>query len=216
MKSSSHTGEVLRKIRTEVGLHAQEVATLLGVTSRTVALWESGAQPMPRERLELLRAKLEKPSDRMSELVVVLGPDGLAPIDCVSQSNFAGLEIDHETGLGVVSSLAVNRQNGKAYVHRQEFVLAQNANFLKVTARWISAWERTLGIDPALLAVHDFLVRKVRAAEERKPKLRILKDRIADLTEAVRSASSESARKAKQDELDRTISELISEVDRKD
>ncbi|MGC5887703.1 helix-turn-helix domain-containing protein [Ralstonia pseudosolanacearum] len=208
-------GQRLYNIRNTLGYSVQQVADMVGVGPRTVALWETGVQPMPDARWELFVLKLQRDLMRQPELVVVLDAAGQSVLDVVSDNNFFDLK-ELGDGTAIIRSIAIDRLTGQPRLHGQRFSCAGNEHVLRAAAAWRPALD--VGVaqgDPAVLAMHRWLVRRVLDAEARNPKLRELKDAINEASRAVDQASkaSEPVRKAKLRDLDAAIWALIEEVE---
>lgn len=209
-------GALLRKLRVDLGLRAEDVAGLVGVTSRMISSWESGTQGMPRERLELLLMKLERRGPQ-GGLVTVLAYDGITVLDVVSKRNFAGCK-QWSDGTATIKSLAIDRATGRPVIHESTFQVDGNEHVIRAATQW----ERDLLIglrsdfetapDAVALAMYEWLVKQVQAAERCNPHLRELKDRIEMASRAFDAASSEDERKICQDKLDDAVRALNHEI----
>lgn len=116
-------------------MSTSEAGQLVHVTRRTWELWESGRVPMPLAKQELFASKLSGLSIGRNELVVILADDGMSHVDVVANDNFCGLR-ELADGNWQVSSLAVNRANGRPYVHRQPFNPEHNRGGLERMKAW--------------------------------------------------------------------------------
>ncbi len=216
MADQLNYGAILRKLRIDAGLTAEDVAGLVGVTARTISFWESGTQPMPRERLELLLMKLER-RGLYEGLVAVFASDRTTLIDVVSGRNFAGCKRWND-GTATIKSLAIDRLTGRPIMHTCTFHVDGNMHVLKAADKWqrelMAGAGSNIGtsLDPAALAVYDWLARRIEAVEENNPKLGELKERVTQANHAVHAASSEEERQMRQDELDEGIRALNEEI----
>jgi transcriptional regulator with XRE-family HTH domain len=216
MTQQFNYGAILRKLRIDAALSSEDVAGLVGVTPRTISFWESGSQPMPRERLELLLMKLERRGS-YDGLVTVVAPDRITLIDVVSGRNYAGCKI-WDDGTATIKSLAIDRATGRPIMHSCTFQIDGNEQVLRAADQWqrelmVSAQSNfETSIDPAALAVYEWLAKQIETAEEHNPQLRELKDRITQASHAVNAAASHVERKIRQEELDVVIRALNREI----
>ncbi|KNH05703.1 hypothetical protein BRCH_00812c [Candidatus Burkholderia brachyanthoides] len=95
--------------RTILGWDAGAVANRLGVTPRTVGLWETGEQAMPEPRWRLWIHEVLAELYRGSELIVVLADDGQTPVDVVSDASYAGLAQQDGEPYALIASYAIDR-----------------------------------------------------------------------------------------------------------
>lgn len=209
-------GVLLRKLRIDVNLSAEDVAGLVGVTPRMISSWESGTQSMPRERLELLIMKLERrgPEDG---LVTVLAADRTTVLDVVSGRNFAGCA-QWNDGTATIKSLAIDRTTGRPVMHESTFHIDGNEHVIRAATRWQRDLmvglhsEFEIAPDPAHIAMCEWLIKRVHTAEQSNPRLRELKDQIAMASRAFDAASTEDERKMRYGELDKAILALNREI----
>jgi len=207
-----HNGAIARKIRIDNELSAEDVAGLIGVTTRQLSAFEAGTQNMPLERLELLTLKIERRGPQGS-LVTVLSEDGVTPLDVVSERNFAGYSMSGD-GMATIKSLAIDRKTGRPMMHSTTFTVALNEHVINACIKW----ERELHVglrsefdrepDAADVAMAEWFVKQVRQAEQANPALREWKDRIAAATQARDLAASSDERRAHQEEIDAAIAAL--------
>lgn len=177
-----------------------DVAKQLGVSARTVNLWEAGSQDMPDSRWLLFVLLVQKAADtRMKadieavtpggpSLAVVLGDDRM-PIDVVSRENYAGHVIDGDYGM--IASVAVDRQTGKERLHRTRFRVSHNAVIVRAAEDWaayrdvvVKAHERWAFL------LHRGLVHSTLRAELKNPVIAKLK---ADIEAAGRACDAVGA-----------------------
>jgi DNA-binding XRE family transcriptional regulator len=125
------------RARQALHMTTTEAAQLVHVTRRTWEMWESGKAAMPKAKQELFIAKLEGQRTKDPLLVVVLADDGLTPIDVVASDGFCSL-LQAEDGAYVISSLAISRENGRPYVHRQRFRKEHNSHVIRAADTWRS------------------------------------------------------------------------------
>lgn len=216
MKTNLTTGTLLRKLRVDLGLNAEDVAGLVGVTPRMVSSWESGAQSMPRERLELLMMKLERKGAE-GGIVTVLAPDHITVLDVVSERNFAGYK-QWGDGTAAIKSLGIDRSTGRPIMHTSSFEVDGNEHVIKFADKW----QRNLivglrsdfeiGPDRAAFAMYEWFEKRIQAAEQNNPNLRELKDRIAMASHALDAATAEDERRTCQEKLDTAIRALSREI----
>lgn len=128
------------RARQALHMSTTEAAQLVHVTRRTWEMWESGKAAMPKAKQELFIAKLEGQRAKDLGFVVVLADDGLTPIDVVASDGFCSL-LQAEHGTYVISSLAISRENGRPYVHRQRFRAEHNAHVIRAADKWRSVMD---------------------------------------------------------------------------
>lgn len=189
---SGHTDRAFYLFRWSRALdwNTDHTAAQLGVSPRTVNLWETGAQPMPESRWLLfallvqqaaenrLREDLQKVEPGGPGLAVVIGPNGKAA-DVVSRDNYAGHVVDRYTGMGMVASIAVDRVTRKERLHTQAFNLAGNEVFVQAAEQWaayrdiiVNAHERWAFL------LHRQMVQQALRAEMKNPGIRALKEAV--------------------------------------
>lgn len=203
---------LLRKARTENNLSVEDVAGMVGVSSRQVASWEAGTQPVPIERLQLLKMKIDRTGPPGS-IVTVLAPDGLNFIDVISERNFAGMKL-YGDGTAVIKSVAVERNTGALRMHTTRFQVDGNEHVANAGLRW----QRNLEIglrpvfegdpDPVALSMATWLENRVREREQQDPEIRRLKDRMAAAIEARDTTWSPDLRERSQLEFDQAMADL--------
>ena len=212
MNQTIPPNELLYKIRMEHDFTVEDVANIVGVSTRQVAAWESGSQRVPTARLQLLRLKTEHKAQR-GDLVTVLGADGTNFIDVVSERNFAGMKL-YGDGTGIIKSVAVDRTTGKLRMHSTTFIVDVNEH----VARMGIKWQRNLDIgmrpifaddpDPVAISMASWLGRQVQQFEEQNPKIRSLKDRMTSAVNNRDSTWSQEERDQYQREFDEAMAEL--------
>lgn len=122
------------KARRVLGMTTTEAGQLVHVTRRTWEMWESGTTVMPLAKRELFAAKLQGEKSEGSMLFVVIADNGNTPIDVVSSDNFCSL-MEKGDGSFVISSLAIRREDGSPYVHRQTFRAEHNTHVIKAVKK---------------------------------------------------------------------------------
>lgn len=208
----------LFRLRTTFGWDAAYVARLVGVTSRTIGLWETGDQAIPDARWRLfmheVRRELADAERSTNSIVVVIADDGVSPVDAVSERNY--LSFSREGDTGHIASYAVDRITKQPTVHQQKFRCSLNPHVVKAA----EAWEATRqvaahGPDAALLATMRWMTRRVLAAERENPKLRELKEAINAATREVDAAIAgpQDILNAKLAIQDQAIHALLQEVE---
>ena len=210
---NSDRGLLLYRWRMTLGWDAARAAALLGVSSRTIGLWETLAQPLPDARWRLFLHEVIAEVNKVSKLVVVIANDGLTPIEVVSDSNFAGLVISEDGKTALIASYAIDRQSGQPRLHRQKFVVAENRHVINATALWES--ERQIPNDHrAAFEMQRWLTRRVLDGELANPKLAKLKETINAAKVAVDEAvdANEEIRAERIRALDQAVAALIHEV----
>ena len=129
------------RLRTELGMTTSEAAQYACVSKRTWELWEAGALPMPDNVQELLRLKLDGMRPEKREVVMVLSEDGMTPIDAVASDTFCGL-VQTTIGVYVISSLAVQRETNRPFVHRVTFHAGPNAHVIRAASKWANVLDQ--------------------------------------------------------------------------
>lgn len=214
MATSLNRAELLFRLRNMVGLTQQQVADMVSVVLRTVALWEAGTQPMPDARWELFTLKVARLIDQRPELVVIVDADGTSVLDVVADAGYFD-HVNNGDGTAVISSFAMDRLSGRPTLHSQRFRIAANKHVLEKAEAWKAMQDRsaTAG-DAAQVVMHRWLARRVLGAEARNPKLREMKDAISAASHAVEEASNapEEIRREKLTALDQAIFALIKET----
>lgn len=213
---AANRAAALYKIRTTFGWSAADVAQKLDVSPRLVGMWETGTQPIPDGRWRLFLHEVSDELPRRREFVVVNAADGSTPLDVISDANFYDLNQDLESGIGVVSSYAIDRVTGRPYLHMQRFPLATNQHVIRAAKHWRAALGAGVSTgESEMLAMHRRLTRRVLEAEQSNPRLRELKEKIAAASRAADLAmdATEDVRREKLHELDRAVFALIHEVD---
>lgn len=130
------------RARQALEMSAAEAAQLVHVTRRTWELWESG-NVMPTAKRELFIEKLKgRGKSENHQLVLILNESGDG-VDVVSSDTYCSC-VPAEKGNDeyVISSLAVCRQSGKPYIHRQHFNRQQNEHVLRCIENWKGVMER--------------------------------------------------------------------------
>lgn len=212
-------GDHLLKWRTTLGWSVTEVAHRLGVSTRTISAFESGAQSMPdpRWRLFIHEIRAEINQGRASDLVVVLavadqgGFQGQFPIDVVSSENYAGHAISDDGKRGMIASYAIDRASGRPTLYRQEFLVEHNQHVLKAVERWEDV-RRATASDRTAYEMHRWLTRRVLRGELAVPGLTQLKKEVSRLSAEISIESDDEARAKLQRKLDATIAALIEVV----
>ena len=151
----SPTLEAIRNTRLGLGLSIAEAAGLVYATPRAWSHWETGARQMDPARFHLLINRLTTPSDAAlaslglssrpsdttspRELIVILVDlDGVQqPIDVVARDNFVACEIESDGIHATISSLAVDWNSKKPYVHRTKFKRESNQHVEAAVQRWV-------------------------------------------------------------------------------
>lgn len=132
------------KVRHVLGMTTTEAGQLVHVTRRTWEIWERGNAEMPAAKRELFFDKIERKTPKSYDLLVVFAAgvgDERIPIDAVASDTFCGIEVLSPTEC-IISSLAVSRETGRPYVHRQRFDPRINEPVLKKAKKWISVLEQ--------------------------------------------------------------------------
>ncbi|MBF0641936.1 hypothetical protein [Pseudomonas protegens] len=129
------------RARQALQMTTTEAAQLVHVTRRTWEIWESGKSAMPLAKRELFISKLEGIRSEHRELVVVVADDGMTAIDVVASDGFCSLIQEGDDGY-VISSLAVRRDNGQPYVHRQRFLAEGNEQVILKAKSWTSVMDQ--------------------------------------------------------------------------
>lgn len=211
-------GGQLIKWRRSLGWSVTDIAKLLDVTERTIALWESNRQIMPDVRWRLLmhevRAKIEHiESDKDSRELVVIISEEQAPLDVVSSENYAGYVISDDGRTGLVASYSVNRQTHAPAVHRQRFPVGPNKEAVLAFERWEES-AKARAMNTSAFQMERWLMRRVLAGELANPNLTILKEKInlakAKLDEA--NDACEDVRRNLLRDLDVAIANLMEAV----
>ena len=212
-------GGHLLRWRTTLGWSVAEVADRLGVSTRTISAFESGAQAMPDPRWRLfvheLRAEIDQ--GRASDLVVVLAVvdhgafQQQRPIDVVSSENYAGHAISDDGKRGMIASYAIDRISGRPTLHRQQFLVEHNQHVLDAIERWEDV-RRATASDRTAYEVHRWLTRRALRGELAIPGLTQLKEEVSRLSAEVSVEADDDARAKLQHKLDATIAELIEVV----
>jgi transcriptional regulator with XRE-family HTH domain len=214
----SDRGGQLIKWRRSLGWSVGDIAKILDVSERTIALWESSRQAMPDVRWRLLmhevRAEIARIESGKSnrELVVIISEDQ-APLDVVSSENYAGYVISDDGRTGLVASYSVNRQTNAPAVHRQRFPVGPNKHAVTAFERWEES-AKSRAMNTSAFQMERWLMRRVLAGELANPKLTTLKEEIniakAKLDEA--SDASEDMRRNLLRDLDVAIANLMEAV----
>ncbi len=212
-------GVSLHRIRHALGWSAVKVAELLGVTGRTIGLWEAGDQRMPDARWRLFLREVEHDISRRppTYVVAVFGPDGhggMIPIDAVSNANFHSWSSDEDGKTGVIASFAIDRITQQPRLHRQRFQIAINRHVVRAAEKW-SAARFLFGDgtdDETKLAMHGWLTRRVLEAERNNPRLVELKHDIKVAQAAVEYADTEEEHREKLRAVDTAVNALLRAV----
>jgi hypothetical protein len=209
----------LFRLRSNFGWDAAYVARLVGVTSRTIGLWETGEQAIPDARWRLfmheVRRELADVEHQANDIVVVVADDGVSPIDAVSARNY--LSFAREGDTGHISSYAIDRITKQPTVHQQRFRCSLNPHVVKAAEVWEATRQAVAhGPDAAMLATMRWMTRRMLAAERENPKLRELKDAINAATLEVDASidGPQDILNAKLAIQDRAIHALLEEVER--
>lgn len=228
MNEEPKRSKVLFKLRDAFRWDAAHVAKQLGVTTRTISLWETGEQPIPDARwrhfmLEVLGA-MKQPGSTPSSVVVVIaevdhgGHVEQIPIDAVSEGNYAGYFHEGPNSM-VIASFILDRVTKVPTIHQVRFNVAQNQHVVRAIDRWEKArLAAAEGPDAAaFLATTRWLTRKALVAEWEDPELRALKDQVNEATREVDEATDapESVMREKLDRQDRAIWALIERVEKR-
>ncbi|MBU9198872.1 helix-turn-helix domain-containing protein [Burkholderia gladioli] len=214
-------GEFLLKWRKTLGWSVGDVALLLDVSERTVAMWESGQQQMPDARWRLfvheVLAKIkaveaDQDDDDRRGLVVIVTTDQ-QPIDVVSNQNYAGYALSDDGMFGVVASYSINRATGAPAVHRQQFRVEANGHAIRAFERW-EADAKARSMNPAAFAMERWLMRRILAGELAHPHLTKLKEAVAHASAEVDLAvdAPEEKRAKLMRDLDLAIANLMAAV----
>jgi hypothetical protein len=208
-------GNAMYRWRLQLGWDPAKVAGVLDVSTRTVGLWETGAQTMPDARWRLWQHEVVAEVNRTPETVVVVADDGRTPVDVVSNANYAGFAEIAGDPHALVASYAIDRVTGKPRLHRQRFLKAPNAHVIAAAQRWDD--ERRVEAhhpDKALLEMYRWTTRRILEGELRNPRITVLKEAIneakAKLDEAGDAPDEVHARLMR--ELDQAIAALMDET----
>lgn len=175
-------GSQLIKWRRSLGWSVAETAKLLDVSERTIALWESNRQAMPDVRWRLLMHEVRAEITRVEKqnngrkLVVIISEEQ-APLDVVSNENYAGYVLSDDGLTGLVASYSVNRQTHAPAVHRQRFPVKPNKHALDAFEHW-EQLAKARSMNAAAFQMERWLMRRVLAGELANPELTILKEEI--------------------------------------
>ena len=202
------------KWRTTLGWNVGEAAKRVGVSTRTISAIESGAQVMPDSRWRLFVHEVLAviQHDHATEMVVVIS-EQQAPLDVVSSDNYAGLALGDDGETALIASYSVNRLSGAPEVHRQRFLVKQNAHVIRATDRWEAARQEATP-NGAAFEMQRWLMRRVLEGELANPELIQLKAAISDAKTKLDQAedASEEVRVQLMRKLDVAIADLLEAV----
>jgi hypothetical protein len=211
-------GPLLHRWRITLGWDAPAVAALLGVSVRTIGLWETAVQPMPDARWRLFIHEIVSEVTRVQQLVVVFAEDRTTVIDVVSDINYAGMVIHDDGRTALIASHVIDRHTGQPRLHRQIFPTDPNKHVIAAAQRW--DLERSEGHrdedprDRAAAQMYRWLQRRILEGELNRPELIELKKSIADARTAVDLAvgESEEIRMKLNQALDLAVAALVQEL----
>jgi hypothetical protein len=214
MSIKKNRAHALFAIRNCFGFSSEAIAKKLGVTPRTVGLWETMAQPMPDGPWRLFVHEMKDEIFNEPSIVVVLAEDGVTPIDAVSDQNFVFLD-KHADGTAIIASHAIDRYTQRPTLHSQRFQQHANQHVIRAA----EAWEAGLRIgastgEKSMLAAHRWLTHRVLKAEQQNPKLREMKDAITAASDAVDRAHDAESKALKLEALDAAVQALIREIEK--
>jgi transcriptional regulator with XRE-family HTH domain len=210
---SDEKGILLHRFRMALGWDAAKVAALLGVSSRTIGLWETSVQPMPDARWRLFIHEVVNEANRDPELVVITADDQLIAIDVVSNSNYAGYVVSDDGKTALIASYTIDRQTNQPKLHRQRFLVSINRHVIDAADRW----ERARQIPDehrTAFEMQSWITRRALKGELSNPRLTGLKEAINKAKFAVDEAAnaSDNVREERIRAFDEAVALLIKEV----
>jgi transcriptional regulator with XRE-family HTH domain len=218
--SAEKRGEALKRWRTPLGWGVSDVAKILDVTERTISSWESGVADMPDGRWRLfahevlarISAIAAGEEDDQRDVVLLVSSEQ-APLDVVSNLNYAGYVISDDGQEGIVASYSISRLTGAPAVHRQRFPVGPNKSVISAFDRW-EREAREGSMNLAAFQMERWVMRRVLAGELQNPNLIAKKEAVANASAAVDRAvdAPEEQRQPLMRALDEAIAELMEAV----
>lgn len=213
LPTGENRGTQIYRWRVALGWSAAQVAILLGVTPRTINLWETHTQPMPDARWRLFVHEISRALNTNPQCVVIFAKDGATPIDVISEASYVDLAVSDDGETALIASYAIDRLTNRPTLHRQRFYVVANKHVVYATERWESARKAT-DEHCIVFEMQRWLTRQVLRRELSNPRLTVLKIAISDAKARLDNASDspEHVRLELRTLLDRAVAALMKEI----